>query len=63
MIDIKITLFYTDACNIACEHCFIDESHRTNKKMSSESLKAILCYADRANVSVISISGGEAMLF
>lgn len=60
----KVSLFYCSICNIACEHCFLDKS-LPGIRMEDSLFQKILreLYLAKDSIRLISISGGEAMLF
>ena len=58
----KLSVFYTNDCNILCEHCFlgrITEKHF----MRNELLKNVLSQAIECDIDVISFTGGEPLLY
>lgn len=59
---LKITLFYTDICNINCTHCFLGTS-KNRGRMETEMLQTALEEVSSEKISVLSISGGEPLLF
>lgn len=60
----KVSLFYCNICNIACEHCFLDKSLPESRMKDSQFIKVLQeLYQARSNISWIGISGGEPMLF
>mgnify|MGYP002512851189 CR=1 FL=1 len=61
---VKVTLFFTNICNIDCRHCFLDKS-LPEMRMEDFLFKKILreIYQVKDRINLISISGGEPMLF
>ncbi|WP_027631561.1 radical SAM protein [Clostridium hydrogeniformans] len=59
----KITLFYTNICNLKCKHCFVSPLFNENQKMSNETFLKSLAFCKYNEIKKISISGGEPMLF
>lgn len=60
----KVSLFYCNICNIACEHCFLDKS-LPECRMEDDLFMKVLqeIYQVNGDIGLISISGGEPMLF
>ncbi|MEG2110393.1 MAG: radical SAM protein [Clostridium sp.] len=62
MKNIKFTVFYTNICNIKCEHCFIGKQNNIDQ-MSKNLMNIIVKSLENIRVSTLAITGGEALLF
>lgn len=63
-MEVKVTLFYCNICNIDCKHCFLDKSLPEMRMEDSLFIKILReIYQVKDSISLISISGGEPMLF
>jgi len=58
----KITLIYTNICNISCRHCFWGKTTKPNR-LSNVLMDSILSSCAENGIGSICISGGEPMLF
>lgn len=58
----KLSIFYTNKCNIACRHCFLGKQEKAFH-MSDDLLVGILRQSKKIGISKISFSGGEPLLF
>lgn len=58
----KLSIFYTNNCNIICEHCFLGEQNEKHR-MSNSMLKNILIQSKELEISTISFTGGEPLLY
>ena len=60
----KVSLFYCNICNIACEHCFLNKSLPESRMDDSIFTKILheICQV-KGDIRLVSISGGEPMLF
>lgn len=60
----SLVVFYTNICNIACEHCYLKQMINIKKcHMSSELLKYLIDYSEGINIEQIILTGGEPILF
>ena len=60
----KVSLLYTNICNINCKHCFISKAlpqKRMEKMLFTKIIKEIC--KEKNRIKSVSISGGEPMLF
>lgn len=58
----KISIFYTNKCNINCEHCFLGNKGNYHR-MSNHMLNDILNQCKQIGINTISFTGGEALLY
>lgn len=58
----KLSIFFTNHCNINCEHCFLGEQ-RQKYKMSDEMLTRILIQAKELGIKTICFTGGEPLIY
>ncbi|NMC07742.1 MAG: radical SAM protein [Candidatus Lokiarchaeota archaeon] len=59
-----LNLFITDACNLACQHCYVDSCPDLEQAryMKPAQLEFILKSMERENVELVHIFGGEPFL-
>lgn len=60
----KVSIFYTNSCNINCKHCFINKAlvpKQMSEQLFIKILQGICSY--KKDINLICITGGEPILF